>query len=1190
MKINMPITDTEVEMKDGSMLVSKTDLKGAFTYCNQNFIDISGYSMSEMQGKSHNMVRHPDMPSAAFQDLWDKMANAEPWTGLVKNRCKNGDFYWVKANVVPLREDGEVIEYMSVRTKPTRNEISEAESLYKKINDGKADLNPPFFQRYNPLNKIKIGAKLGALSIMFMLPIAILLFMLVVEKDKNIEFAKSEISGVEYIVPLQSLLSNVATYRGLSNTYLNGNESISSQLPAAKEKVINDMQLIDVNETRLGAKLDTSSQWKRFKKDWEVLQATIQTDDLSAADVFGMYTKLIKSITTLITHVGDTSNLILDPDLDSYYLMDVVVDKMPLMTNQLGVLRGKSAGILISGELVSDQRVALTSLYALAKKSISETIQSINVSKKSNLEQGALLAEPLDAFTQSISWFMDVVDNEILHADEVEADADEVFSDGTAALNDSAALYDVAQKQLTVLLNKRIDNFYFDMYASVGMAVFIIILAIVLSIVISRSITGTLGKLLDVFGNISEGKFDSDIAVMSKDEMGVLLNEFKSLQTRLGFELNDSLEKATSTDRIKTALDSASTNVLMADTENKIIYVNQSAQSMFNDAESELQELWPGFNASSLHGENIGFYQEDQEEYAKFLADLSETHKAEVQLGDLHMLIITSPVFDDHNHRTGTVTEWEDRTTFVHLQKQEQERLEKERETAKETGRVKAALDNSESCFMLADTDLNIIYVNNSLQKMFSNVEAQLKVVLPNFNSSDLLEQKIESLYENSETQRDLLLNLKNTYRETLNVNGIILNLIETPIFDEYNARMGTVVEWQNRTQESLVENEVAGIVDAAAEGDFSQSINEDDKQGFYLKLAQGINTVMSTTDTSINDVVRVLRSLSTGDLTNKVEEEYSGVFSQLKDDVNTTVDKLTEIIGNIYSTSEVSAETSVEVNETSKQLGDGSSQQAASLEEISSAMEEMSANIRQSADNASQTESIAEQAAKDAEESGQTVLQAVDAMKSIAEKISIIEEIARQTNLLALNAAIEAARAGEHGKGFAVVASEVRKLAERSQQAAGEIGELSSRTVDVAEQAGEKLSHLVPDIQKTAELVQEISVAAREQDTGSDEINRGLQQLDSVVQQAAASAEELAASAQELSGLVEQQREAVSFFTLDENATSQLSKVERRDNRSQGAAMRDVANEPVLKAVDSGTDGGFDMDMGDDGDNFMKY
>ena len=208
-----------------------------------------------------------------------------------------------------------------------------------------------------------------------------------------------------------------------------------------------------------------------------------------------------------------------------------------------------------------------------------------------------------------------------------------------------------------------------------------------------------------------------------------------------------------------------------------------------------------------------------------------------------------------------------------------------------------------------------------------------------------------------------------------------------------------------------------------------------------------------------------------------------------------------------------------------------------------------MTSNIRHSTDNAQQTERIAQKAAADARGGGEAVDDAVTAMKDIARRISIIEEIARQTNLLALNAAIEAARAGEHGKGFAVVASEVRKLAERSQKAAGEIGELSASTVEVSEKAGDMLRKIVPDIQKTAELVQEISAASREQDAGAGKINQALQQssqslqqLDKVVQQSAAAAEEMAATSEELTGQSEQFKHTITFFKTDDRAAGPLS------------------------------------------------
>jgi len=524
------------------------------------------------------------------------------------------------------------------------------------------------------------------------------------------------------------------------------------------------------------------------------------------------------------------------------------------------------------------------------------------------------------------------------------------------------------------------------------------------------------------------------------------------------------------------------------------------------------------------------------------------------------------------------------------MQTRLKKRMESDAEIAAANLRIRNALDCAEVNIMMADADGNIIYLNHAAKSMFTDIEGDLASALPAFNSGDIIGKNIDIFDQDTS-----LCDTRDNCINTLEINGLTLVTIATPVFDDDKQRLGTVVEWQNRTAEVQVEQEVADIVDAAANGDFSQTIDEQGKDGFILKLAQSINQVLSTTDTSINDVVRVLRGLSKGDLSQQIEKEYNGIFAQLKDDVNSTIARLSETIEKIYHAADTSISTSAEVSSTAQQLGDGSSQQAASLEQISSAMEQMSANIRQSADNASQTEQIAHQAALDANDSGQTVKEAVGAMKSIAEKISIIEEISRQTNLLALNAAIEAARAGEHGKGFAVVAAEVRKLAERSQQAASEIGELSSNTVTLSEQAGEKLAQLAPDIQKTAELVQEISVASREQDIGANEINRGLQQLDSVVQQSASSSEELANSAQELLTLVEEQHVAISFFKLEKNTDQQESMTqERRNADSPGAALRgDTSNATADKQQAGGTpdafNDSFEYNMDDD-DQFVKY
>ena len=287
---------------------------------------------------------------------------------------------------------------------------------------------------------------------------------------------------------------------------------------------------------------------------------------------------------------------------------------------------------------------------------------------------------------------------------------------------------------------------------------------------------------------------------------------------------------------------------------------------------------------------------------------------------------------------------------------------------------------------------------------------------------------------------------------------------------------------------------------------------------------------------------VDLAAAVAGGDLTQSIQLDRKDEIGQLAFAMNDMVARLKEVVGEVQTASDHVAAGSQELSSGSEEMSQGATEQAAAAEQASSAMEQMSSNIRQNADNAMQTEKIANKSATDARDGGKAVMQTVLAMKEIAGKISIIEEIARQTNLLALNAAIEAARAGEHGKGFAVVASEVRKLAERSQKAAAEISQLSTSSVEVAERAGEMLNEMVPDIQRTAELVQEISAACREQDTGAEQINKAILQLDQVIQQNAGASEELSSTAEELSSQADQLQGSIAFFNTGVGSSRRLT------------------------------------------------
>jgi methyl-accepting chemotaxis protein len=326
-------------------------------------------------------------------------------------------------------------------------------------------------------------------------------------------------------------------------------------------------------------------------------------------------------------------------------------------------------------------------------------------------------------------------------------------------------------------------------------------------------------------------------------------------------------------------------------------------------------------------------------------------------------------------------------------------------------------------------------------------------------------------------------------------------------------------------------------LSNAAIAGRLASRADATQHQGDFRRIVQGINGTLDAIVEPLNEAMTVMSGLAQGDLSRTVQGDYQGQLLELKQSINGTVSKLNQIIGDVRDSANALASASEEISATAQCMSQASTEQAASVEETSASMEQMSSSIEQNTENAKITDGIASKAAQEAGEGGKAVKDTVAAMKTIAEKIGIVDDIAYQTNLLALNAAIEAARAGEHGKGFAVVAAEVRKLAERSQVAAQEIGNVAKGSVAMAERAGSLLDEIVPSITKTSDLVQEIAAASEEQSSGVGQINAAMGQLSQITQQNASASEELAATAEEMSSQAEQLQRLMSFFNNSGNA-----------------------------------------------------
>ncbi|GAA5183672.1 hypothetical protein GCM10025771_35840 [Niveibacterium umoris] len=738
MRINAPVTNREYVLDDRIMIVSKTDTKGRITYINRDFLDVSGFTEAELMGQPHNIVRHPDMPPEAFEDMWKCLKAGRPWIGLVKNRCKNGDHYWVEAHATPIFEGDQIAGYMSVRRKAKAEQIAAAEAFYAQVREKRATAS------------VRVGQVVG--------------------------------NGV--------------------STWL--------------------------------------ANW---------------------ADV-------------------------------------------PLVTKVW----------------VASAAIAALSVFAVWRAG-------------------------------GGTWAPEVM-------------------------------------------------------GSLGGAA--ILLALIAHSV-SRQLNDRLAAAARTVQRVAQGNLKDQLDVARNDEIGRLVQSVESMLIRHGFDMAETDRLVVESLRVKTGLDNVATNVMIADRDNRIIYMNKSLERTFNDAIDDLRKTFGSFDVSKLIGTSIDVFHKNPAHQQQLLARLNGTHKAMVKIGA---------------------------RTFV------------------------------------------------------------------------------------------------------LTVN---------PVVDERGARLGTAVEWLDRTAELAIEGEVACMVEGVANGNFDHRIDLADKSGFSLKLSEDLNRMVDVTSGGLAALASILQAISQGDLTRSMEGDYRGVFGQLRDDANLTVARLRELMGTIQQATDAVNTAAKEIAAGNADLSSRTEEQASSLEETAASMEELNSTVRNNAQTAADASALAKQSDAVSQRGGEMVRQVVGTMDAIQKSaakigdiIGVIDSIAFQTNILALNAAVEAARAGEQGRGFAVVASEVRNLAHRSAQAAKEIkglieeSELKVRGgVQQVRDAGSTIEEMVTNFRQLTRLVNEIAGSSREQAEGIEQVASAVTQMDEVTQQNAALVEQAAAAAESLEDQAQSLSAAVSTFRL---------------------------------------------------------